>query len=161
MKQQATFHISIRPVIVLLLALPVLQTLTGPSRNISAEHGPEALMAIPENVVLVKGDGATGRVCGDTWTAACSLSYALDAVAQPGDQIWVADGVYTPDSNGLNDPRRATFQLSSGVAIYGGFDEDDDEFSDRDWITNIVTLSGDLNNNDDGTPAGMSKTVIV
>lgn len=63
---------------------------------------------------------------GTTWaTAFTNLQDALNS-AQSGDQVWVATGVYYPDrdeanpSPGTGDPT-ATFNLSSGVGIYGGF----------------------------------------
>lgn len=62
----------------------------------------------------------------------------------------MAAGTYRPDSTGLTDPREATFQLKSGVAIYGGFDTADADFSERDWTENVVTLSGDLAGDDAG-----------
>ena len=53
--------------------------------------------------------------CSD-WEHACDLQAGL-AVAQSGDQIWAAEGVYYPGPAGT---RTARFTLKSGVAIYGG-----------------------------------------
>lgn len=62
---------------------------------------------------------APGGNDGTSWKDAyVDLQDAL-AVAQPGDEIWVAAGIYTPD-RGTGD-RSATFELVSGVGMYGGF----------------------------------------
>ena len=76
-----------------------------------------------------------------SWSDACDLSQAL-ALAQPGFQIWAAAGTYEPTA--VPD-RDATFQLKSGVAIYGGFPAaGNPTWEDRDWKINITTLSGDI-----------------
>jgi parallel beta-helix repeat protein len=95
------------------------------------------------------GDGAS-------WgTAYNYLQDALtDANSDPDpNDIWVAAGVYTPDTNsaepnGTSD-RTATFQLISGVGLYGGFPSSSDpNFNDRDPNTHESILSGDLDGND-------------
>jgi hypothetical protein len=58
----------------------------------------------------------------------------------------VAEGTYTPGPAG---DRNVTFQLKSGVAIYGGFAGDEDALADRDWAAHPTLLSGDLSANDD------------
>jgi uncharacterized repeat protein (TIGR02543 family) len=74
------------------------------------------------------------------WSDACELSKALD-LAQPGFQIWAAAGTYKPTTS---TDREATFQLITGVAIYGGFAGTETNLNERDLETNITTLSGDI-----------------
>ncbi len=89
--------------------------------------------------------------CSD-WLNAChDLQDAL-TLAEPGDQIWVAQGTYRPDFGTGN--RKGTFQLKSGVAIYGGFLGNahplggETSLDQRDPKTNVTTLSGDINGDD-------------
>ena len=88
---------------------------------------------------------ATGLNTGTSWADAfTSLETALDA-AQPSDEIWVAAGIYTPTDRLVpGDPRSATFELRSGVALYGGFTGVETARTERDWVTNTVMLSGDI-----------------
>ncbi|MFN8473726.1 MAG: choice-of-anchor Q domain-containing protein [Anaerolineae bacterium] len=95
--------------------------------------------------------GGTGR--GDSWAnASPTLSFALArALACPTPivtQVWVAKGTYTPA--GPNGDRSATFQLKSGVAVYGGFTSGQSSLSQRNAnpATNGTVLSGDLNGDD-------------
>ena len=65
--------------------------------------------------VEVAGDGSS-------WSTAYDDLQAALAVAQPGDEIWVAVGVYRPSQpDNPDDLRTATFRLRQGVAVYGGF----------------------------------------
>ncbi|CAG0927177.1 hypothetical protein TFLX_00410 [Thermoflexales bacterium] len=88
---------------------------------------------------------ATGLNNGASWANAfTSLETALDA-AQPSDEIWVATGIYTPTERLVpSDPRSATFELRSGVALYGGFTGVETSLTERDWKTHPVILSGDI-----------------
>ncbi len=84
------------------------------------------------------------EVRGDcsSWDNACALQMAI-SLSQSGDQIWVARGVYTPTEG--ND-RTVTFQLKSGVSIYGGFDGTETVLSERDFLENHSILSGNIGN---------------
>ncbi|HUT29842.1 MAG TPA: hypothetical protein VMX13_08620 [Sedimentisphaerales bacterium] len=92
---------------------------------------------------------------GSSWAAA--YKYLQDAMADANSEpdpndIWVAQGVYTPDSNsaepdGTGD-RTAAFQLISGVGIYGGFHSGGGDWSNRDPNAYETILSGDLDGND-------------
>ncbi len=82
---------------------------------------------------------------GSSWCNACTdLSEALDnAVA--GDVIRVAEGIYLPSTDGLTDPREATFQLISGVTLEGGYAGCGSASPDeRDIEVYETILSGDL-----------------
>ena len=82
---------------------------------------------------------------GSTWEQAFTdLQVALTA-AQTGNQIWVAEGVYTPGPSGN---RLSTFLLKNGVAVYGGFAGGESSLEDRDREENPTILSGDIDNND-------------
>jgi len=110
------------------------------------------LVALPAlchaKTIYVQQD-ATGT--GTSWADAYgSLQDALDSAVYH-DQIWVAQGTYHPDPNGLADPRSASFQMINGVAIYGGFPTGGSDFTDRDPNQFETILSGDLLNNDDPT----------
>lgn len=89
--------------------------------------------------------GATGTC--SSWIDACELQSAISS-AVAGDQIWVAAGTYKPTSG---SDRTATFQLISGVAIYGGFVGTEASLSERDWVNNSTILSGDLNGDDEAS----------
>jgi hypothetical protein len=98
--------------------------------------------------LYVKTD-ATGANTGTTWQDAMTdLEAALRlARACPGIvQVWVAAGTYTPDS-GTGD-RDGSFQLTSGVAVYGGFAGGETSLEHRAPSSNVTVLSGDLNGDD-------------
>jgi len=91
---------------------------------------------IPNNVWLVDidtgNDGDTGQT---SWANAFeTIEHALD-VSQAGDEIWVAEGVYTP-TDGIDantsltfastygpdvEARMRSFTLRFDVGLYGGF----------------------------------------
>ncbi len=90
---------------------------------------------------------------GTSWISAfATLQQALN-VAMPTDEIWVAEGTYYPDegAGAVNNDRTETFQLKSGVAIYGGFVGTESMFSERDWVLNPTILSGDIDGDMDWT----------
>jgi predicted outer membrane repeat protein len=91
---------------------------------------------------------ATGSNNGTSWVHAFGdLNNALD-VASFGDEIHVAQGTYRPDrGTGL---RSYSFNLKSGVALFGGFPSGGGTLEQRSWRT---ILSGDLLGND-GTGDG-------
>lgn len=104
---------------------------------------------------------ATGLHDGSSWAnASADLQFAINQ-SQPGDQIWVAAGVYHPNREAsqplLPTPgsRDNAFVLKSGVKIYGGFLGTETELSQRPQsFLNInmaqrSVLSGDYNNDDE------------
>ena len=94
---------------------------------------------------------ATGADNGDTWQDAyTTLQDALNEARQtPGDDdIYVAEGTYYPDQgqNTTDDDRNASFNVPSGVNLYGRFNGDEAAPSDRvlDRGANPTTLSGEI-----------------
>jgi len=85
---------------------------------------------------------ATAGGTGDcsSWANACTLRIALTG-ATSGDEIWAAAGTHTPGT-----ARTDTFQLKSGVAVYGGFAGMETLRSGRNPnpATNATLLSGEI-----------------
>ena len=95
--------------------------------------------------VLRVDAGATGSGTGADWPNAVPDLQAALAAALPGDEIWVAAGVYIPGSTA---DENVTFQLRNGVALYGGFDGHEQHRFQRDWAANETVLSGDVGGDD-------------
>jgi len=102
------------------------------------------------DIIYVKEDGTgSGTSWGDAYG---DLQDALDA-AIFGYEIWVAEGTYRPNPNGLVNPREASFRMINDVAIYGGFAGTETYLDERDPNRHVTILSGDLLGNDDSTTA--------
>jgi predicted outer membrane repeat protein len=87
-------------------------------------------------------DDASGSNNGTSWADA--YTSLQSAIAYSCTEIWVAAGTYKPDAS----DRTISFNLESGTAIYGGFAGTETLFSQRDYVSNVTTLSGDLNGDD-------------
>lgn len=85
------------------------------------------------------GDGATWA------TALNSLQTAL-ALAQPGDEVRVAQGVYKP--GGPGSARITAFTIPPSVKVKGGYFAVDTPQEIRNPRTLVTTLSGDFNGDD-------------
>ena len=58
------------------------------------------------------------------------------------DVLWLSAGTYYPSDGSDRD---ASFSIiSDGIKIYGGFAGTETELSQRDWLTNLTVLSGDI-----------------
>lgn len=89
--------------------------------------------------LYVSQAAVAGENHGGSWADAyVDLQDALNT-AIAGDQIWVAQGSYTPGVR-----RTDSFVLGSGVDLYGGFAGTEAALAQRDWQSNITLLSGDI-----------------
>ena len=114
----------------------------------------------------VTQNGGTVTKDGTSWATAYGEAEFPAAIqsAQDGDEIWVAEGIYRPvipadTTNITADEKSATFQLKSGVALYGGFTGDETTRDARDWENNLTVLTGDLAGDD--TKAALNGGVTV
>ncbi len=90
--------------------------------------------------VLRVDDSAAPGGDGSTWGRAFdSLTDAL-AAASSGDQVWVAEGTYAPDTPAGPG---ATFLVPAGVQVYGGFEGNENSLAARgNPLDPRVTLDG-------------------
>ncbi|MCH7632145.1 MAG: right-handed parallel beta-helix repeat-containing protein, partial [Planctomycetes bacterium] len=83
---------------------------------------------------------------GTSWQDAFDDLQDALAISVECDEIWVAAGTYTPD-RGTGD-RTLSFDIPSGVALYGGFAGWEMQRPQRNWDKNASILSGDLSGDD-------------
>jgi len=102
------------------------------------------LVKITATRIYVDASATLGLQTGLTWNNAfTNLDDALDMAKASGGQIteiWVANGTYKPFP--INS-RSASFDIPSGVKLYGGFAGGETRLSDRDPSANVALLSGE------------------
>ena len=99
---------------------------------------------------------ATGTGDCSSWANTCTLQTAL-TWAIPGDEIWVGTGVHKPTTG---SDRTVSFQLKSGVSVYGGFAMTETLRDQRNIAANVTVLSGDIDSNDLTDPHGVVTSTI-
>jgi hypothetical protein len=117
-------------------------TSTG-SSDVYLLGGPTTNAPVP-STLFVDAD-ATGAETGLSWTDAFTDLQDALALATELDTdslaIWIAEGTYYPTDDG---DRTISFELVSGIALYGGFDGTETTLDQRDPETHTTTLSGNL-----------------
>lgn len=88
----------------------------------------------------VSPTGLTSGTC-NSWVNACELQRALATVAVSGDELWVKQGTYKPTAG---SDHTISFVLRNGIALYGGFAGTETLRTQRNWTTNVTTLSGEI-----------------
>lgn len=113
--------------------------------------GVEIEFIVGASTVTYVDRSALGPPNGTNWYRAYrNLQDALVG-AGAGDEIWVADGMYTPDEGGGQTPgdRAASFDIPDGVTVcggYAGYGAPDPDA--RDFDSHPTVLGGDLNGDD-------------
>ena len=69
-----------------------------------------------DHIIYVDAFSGDATPDGSSWAEAFTDLQDALAIAEAGDEIWVANGVYTPGMSVNN-----SFSLKDGVALYGGF----------------------------------------
>jgi predicted outer membrane repeat protein len=103
-------------------------------------------LSIEQTGIIYVDVNATGKNNGNSWVNAYQDLQDAITVAQPGDEIWVADGTYYPTTE---TNRNLSFPIPNGVRLYGGFAGDETKLAQRNWQKNSTILSGDIGKIDD------------
>jgi hypothetical protein len=116
----------------------------------------------PAKVLRVNIDAPGGGDGGIWETAHNDLQHVLAlarngyaSTSEPSDdvaEIWVARGVYKPDTYSPGD-QTVSFRPVNSLGVYGGFTGNETKRGQRnsDPVTNATVLSGDLDDNDAAT----------
>ncbi len=91
---------------------------------------------------------ANGQNNGSAWADAFTDLHNALSIASQGDEVWVAEGEYRPDTATNRD---RSFVLKSGVKFYGGFNGTETSLAQRDIIAHPTILSGNIGNPADST----------
>ena len=106
-------------------------------------------LAIPSHAkTIFVDDNASDGGDGTSWASAHKYLQDALAVAEYGDEIWVAEGTYKPDQGAgkTAGDRDASFRLVNGVAMFGGFKGKENLRTPLGHSSKTV-LSGEVNNN--------------
>ena len=103
---------------------------------------------IGARVYYVDDDGVPENGC-TCWTDACPDLQTALALAQPGEQIWVATGTYV-----------GNFTLALGVETYGGFAGAETDLSQRDRTANPTILDANDSGSVVTSPSGAQPPIL-
>lgn len=95
-------------------------------------------------VVYVDAD-AVGANNGSSWADAYTDLQDALANVSAGEEIWVAEGAYTPSKTG--DVAKS-FRLVAQIGLFGGFAGNETARGQRNWTQHPTILSGDLGRDD-------------
>lgn len=112
---------------------------------------------ISAQIIYVKSGGSGD---GTSWQKPLNTLTNALAKVKAGQQIWVAQGVYTPTTCNIctQSDRKISFIIPDSVKVYGGFVGTETNINQRDWKNNRTTLSGDIDN--DGKPDKNSMRLV-
>ncbi|MCB0634788.1 MAG: hypothetical protein R2824_01885 [Saprospiraceae bacterium] len=85
-------------------------------------------------------DGSNGKK-GLSWEEAFGDLHQALKSAKPGDEIWVAAGIYVPTYDG---DRTVPFRLVNEVSMFGGFAGHEKAKEERNFKLNETILSGEI-----------------
>ncbi len=100
-------------------------------------------------MIYVDQSNTSGTYDGASWaTAYQNVPDAIADASGGGGEIWVAAGTYYPTTT---SDRSVSIELDGNIRIYGGFEGDESLLSQRDYVTNVTILSGDIGTPGDST----------
>ena len=89
------------------------------------------------DIWFIDGD-ASGNADGRSWADAFNHPQDALNLTGPGDQVWVAEGIYGPVAG-----RSFVITMTADVPLYGGFNGTEASLSERDFNTNLTVLDGE------------------
>ena len=105
------------------------------------------------DVTYVDKDNDSGTEDGLTWLTAYTTIEAGVIYSDPGDEVWVAEGVYSE----VRDNETGSLIMRDDIDLFGGFRGPGRElhdvvaYDDRNWETFETTIDGSTARN--GAPA--------
>lgn len=107
---------------------------------------------VPERYVTQTGAGTKD---GSTWANALGEAEFAALTKETGTTgpFWVAKGIYRPSTTG---DKTQSFQLQSGMEIYGGFKGDETSLNKRNPLKYPTIFTGDLEDNDSNKDNGIT-----
>ena len=102
-------------------------------------------LAFAARYFVDRNSSCSSNCNGLSWEQAFNDLQDALAIAENNDEVWVAQGTYTPHAF----DRNSYFEIPSGVTLYGGFEGNENTLGERDLNEFESILSGDLQGNDE------------
>ena len=113
-------------------------SITTTARDLDPTNNRATVQTHIPGIIYVDQDAA-GANDGSSWYNAYRDLQSAVRQAGTGDEIWIAEGVYKPTSG---SDRTATFSVTNGLALYGGFTGSEAWRHQRDWAVHPVVQRG-------------------
>lgn len=127
-------------------------TFPGPTGDLifSMSSGFMVIGTGPSVIVYVDGINGNDSFDGLSWAQAKkTIQAGINTASSEGfGDVWVKSGTYFPTDN---TDRTASIQMNAGIDIYGGFAGSETDISERNPVTNVTIISGDIGNQQDST----------
>ena len=123
------------------------QLVSGSTTCSSISSNNAMVLVIPKDLIYVNTNNVSAIQDGATWATSMNNLQTALSFSENGTSVWVAQGTYKPTAT---TNRNESFNVASGVKIYGGFSGTETTIQQRGNNAETI-LSGDIGTQNDAS----------